>query len=379
MSMSNERDRSERLRHMIVTAVLALILYLLYLVLEPFFACAAWAVILAVTLWPLYERLRARLHDRPRLAASLVSLAVLVATFVPAVFLVRILAREISDLSGLFDSLMHGEKGDVLVASTRRIPLLGDAAAAAIERVRADPRLMSVYVQENRDFLVRSAGRIAGSIGLLIFNLLLAFLMIYFFLVYGETLGQQLRRATRRLGGERMLPVLRQVRETVKGVVYGSVLTAIVQAALAAIGFLVSGVPFPWLLGGAAMIASFLPGGTAIVWAPAGAWLLASGNYGWGIALLAWGGGVVSTVDNLVRPFFIGQAAKMPFLLVFLGVLGGVAAIGVLGLVVGPVVLAVALALWREWIGSETAAFTIQGVVTSEDPNIAEGDPAPKK
>jgi len=128
------------------------------------------------------------------------------------------------------------------------------------------------------------------------------------------------------------------------------VATALAQGALAGLGYWWARVDGPVLLGAVTALVAMLPFGAPLVWGSIGAWLLVSGEFAAGIGLLLWGALVVSWVDNLIRPLVISSATRIPFLLVLFGVLGGLAAFGLIGLFLGPVILAVLVAVWREWL-----------------------------
>ena len=135
--------------------------------------------------------------------------------------------------------------------------------------------------------------------------------------------------------------------------VYGLVLTALAQGLLAGLGYWAAGVRSPALLAVVTALIALIPFGTPFVWGSIGAWLVLHGQTAAGVGLLLWGTLVVSWVDNLIRPMVISSASHTPFLLVMFGVLGGVTAFGLIGLFVGPVILAVLMAVWREWLGQQ--------------------------
>ena len=141
---------------------------------------------------------------------------------------------------------------------------------------------------------------------------------------------------------------------TVRGVVYGILLTAIVQGILTAFGLWLSGVPRPVLLGAVAGFLSVLPIGAPLVWIPGALWLMGSGHLGWGIFLAVYGVVAVSGADSVIRPWFIARGAQLPFVLTVLGVLGGALAFGLLGIFLGPVLLGIGYTLVNEWsVGDE--------------------------
>jgi len=149
--------------------------------------------------------------------------------------------------------------------------------------------------------------------------------------------------------GARVDGYLEAVGSTTRAVVYGLLLAALVQGAMAGLGYWVAGVAAPVFWGATTALVALIPFGAPLIWGSIGIWLLARGDTAAGVGLLLWGALAVSWIDNLVRPLVISGVARIPFLLVLFGVLGGLAAFGLIGLFVGPVILAILLALWREW------------------------------
>jgi predicted PurR-regulated permease PerM len=134
-------------------------------------------------------------------------------------------------------------------------------------------------------------------------------------------------------------------------VVYGVIGTALAQATLQGLGLWLAGVPAAFFLSFLTFFLGFVPVGPPLVWVPASAWLLYNGAIGWGMFMVVWGVFVVSGVDNVLRPYLISRGSKLPLLLVFFGVLGGLFAFGFLGLFLGPTLLAVGYVLFQEWTG----------------------------
>ena len=134
-----------------------------------------------------------------------------------------------------------------------------------------------------------------------------------------------------------------------KGVVYGTVGTAIAQGILTAIGLAVSGVPAATVLGVIAGFAALFPAGPVLVWGPAAIWLFSQGDIAWGLFLIGWGAVAVGMSDNVLKPMFIGQGVDLHFLLIMLGLIGGMIAFGFLGIFLGPTLLAVGYTLLSEW------------------------------
>lgn len=163
----------------------------------------------------------------------------------------------------------------------------------------------------------------------------------------------------RRVAGERAEYLLALAGSTVKGVVYGILGTALVQAVLAGFGFWMAGVPAPALLGLVTFFLSVVPGGPVIVWLPAAIWLYQGGSTGWAIFVVIWGLLVVGMADNVIKPILIGKNSDMPLILVMLGILGGAFAFGFLGVFIGPTLLAVAYTVLHDWTIGASAAQTL--------------------
>ncbi len=158
-----------------------------------------------------------------------------------------------------------------------------------------------------------------------------------------------LRGVLRGLLGDRVQACFTVVGDTPRAVVCGLLLAAFAQALLAGLGYWGAGVKAPAFWGAAIAVVALIPFGAPLVWGSIGVWLLLQGQVGAGLGLLLWGALAISWIDKLVRPLIISGVAKIPFLLVLYGILGGLAAFGLIGLFVGPVILAILLALWREW------------------------------
>ena len=165
-------------------------------------------------------------------------------------------------------------------------------------------------------------------------------------------MGERLTNSVQRIGGERGTHLLEIAAATVRGVVYGILGTGLVQALMAGIGFFIAGVPGAALLALLTFFLSVVPVGPPLVWIPAALWLFHQGSTGWGIFMLVWGV-LVSSVDNVVKPWLISQGSDLPFILIFFGVLGGALMFGFIGVFIGPTLLAVGYRLVEEWASAE--------------------------
>jgi predicted PurR-regulated permease PerM len=189
-----------------------------------------------------------------------------------------------------------------------------------------------------------------GDIGRNIAKLLMAMVTLFFFYRDGDSVIQQAEFVVRRFMGDRVKPYINTAGKMTRAVLYGLLITALAQGLMAGVGYRMTGIQGPVLLGVLTGVLSVVPAiGTAIVWVPLSAWLLMTGPVWKGILLLVWGFVLVHPIDNVLRPFLISNVTRVPFLLVMFGAIGGLAAFGLVGVFVGPALLGVAMAIWREW------------------------------
>jgi len=320
---------------------------LAFLVLRPFFAPLAWAGVLAYASWPLSERLRLRCGGRDTLAASLSTLLAALTLFAPLLWLAWLAQQEVAGFyAGLRAFATHPPEVPAFLLG---LPWLGDWLAEQRAQLLADPQAVIAAV---RAWLAAHAGEaaaLAGGVGRNLAKLVLVLVILFFFFRDGARIVRELRHVMARFIGPRTHDYLAAAATTTRAVVYGILLTALVQGAFAGVGYWVAGLDSPVTLGVLTALFALIPFGTPLAWGGAGAWLLFQGETGAAIGVWLWGGAVVSQIDNVLRPVFISSVGAIPFLLVLFGVLGGLLAFGLVGLFAGPIVLAVALAVWREW------------------------------
>ena len=336
-------------RRAILGILLGGLLVLSYAVLHPFIVPVAWAGIIAYATWPLYRRLRASMRRYPTLAALLMTLMLTAALVLPALWLASLLRTELGTaISTVTGAIRAGTLA--LPDFIRNLPWAGDALQRLLEQLTGDPEnfgtQMNTWVRQGLDqavALIGDVGRNAAKLGF-------ALITVFFFWRDGDKVLRQVQKVLRRFLGERVDGYLVAVGSMTKAVVWGLVATALAQGVVAGLGYWWAGVAAPILLSAVTALIAMIPFGTPFAWGSIGIWLLISGDTVGGIGLLLWGALVVSWVDNLVRPLVISNATRIPFVLVMFGVLGGLAAFGLVGLFLGPVVLAVLMAVWREWM-----------------------------
>jgi predicted PurR-regulated permease PerM len=201
-----------------------------------------------------------------------------------------------------------------------------------------------------------------------VFHLAMSVLIAFFLYRDGEGVVGRLRVGFQQIGGDTAVRLLDVVKVTVRSVVYGVIGTALAQGIVSAIGFRIAHMPSPELLALFTFFLSFLPFGPPVVWIAAAIWLLSQGRTGWGIFMILYGLLCISSVDNLIKPYIISRGSKLSFIVMFIGVLGGVAAFGFLGVFVGPTLLAVGFALIHEILSPHRFSADAGSVTPSEDP-----------
>jgi predicted PurR-regulated permease PerM len=327
---------------------LVFIFGLTFWVLSPFFVSLAWAGILAYVTWPLHQRLLQRLPKYDNLVALLMTLGVAATLLLPLVWLMFAVAMDVAAVTATFKQLM-AQGLPPLPLAIRTWPG-GAWLALQYHRVEADP----VWLRAQIDVLgltdTASLKALAGGVGRIAAKFGLAVFALFFLYRHGVSVLAQFRGVATRWLGQAARGYIQSVGVTVRAVVFGIVLTALAQGVLAGLGYWVAGLPAPALWGVITALVSLIPFIGPVVWIGLSLALLAHGETQAALGLFLWGALVVSWVDNLIRPLVISGPTQIPFLLVFLGVLGGIKAFGLIGLFLGPVLLAVSVAIWREWL-----------------------------
>jgi predicted PurR-regulated permease PerM len=321
--------------------------YALLLIFLPFLGSTTWAAFLAFLLYPLNVRLRRRLRGSSVAAGVLTFLA-------PIVILLPLSALSIAFVAQISTLLqqLQGSAAELDIKSLsdlQQFPWIAriNVWLEAHSGISAE-QIQSWLIAGTREVLKRAAsvggGFFLGALGSLVGFAIMLFLL-FFFLRDGDGMLARARRLIP-LDEIRKERLFRQLGGVTRAIVIGTSVTAIVQGVLVGIGFTIAGLPSPVVFGVVAALLAMLPvGGTALVWGPAAIWLFFDGRWGYGIFLFGWGLLLVGTLDNILRPLLISGRARISALAVFIGVLGGIPAFGAIGLIAGPVVLSLALAL----------------------------------
>lgn len=330
-------------------------------ILLPFLGALIWATTIVVTTWPVLESIQRRLWGRRSLAVAVLTLVLLGIVFVPFLAAVGTIVGNVDDVVARAKSLAAIEVPPVAPEWVGKIPLVGSSLATSWERYGGQG--LREVASVAAPFFGKSARWFAshvGGIGLALLHFLLTVVVCAVLWANGEEAAHRLRRFARRLAGERGESVVRLAGQAIRGIALGVVVTAIAQSLLAGLGLLITGIPFAAALTAVAFILCIAQVGPILVLAPSVVYVFWTGQTGWGVFLLVWTI-IVGTMDNVLRPILIRKGADLPLILVFAGVLGGLMTFGLIGIFVGPVVLAVAHTLLEAWASEAQPVAVAEG------------------
>jgi len=318
-------------------------------VLRPFLAASVWAAMLVVATWPLFVSLEARLGNRRSIAVLIMSVGMLLLLVLPLWLALDTILDHAGELTAAGKSV--ASNGLPLPPDwVKALPLVGERLAAAWSQMAAGGAAGIVakatpYAADAGKWVLAQVGGLGG--------MLIQFLLVVTIsaILYsgGEKGARMARRFGRRLAGERGENSIILAGQAIRGVALGVGVTAIVQTLLGGLGLAVAGVPFASLLSALMLMLCIAQIGPMLVLLPAVGWMYWMGDTGWATFLLVWSL-IVGTLDNFLRPMLIKRGADLPLLLIFAGVIGGMLGFGLIGIFVGPVVLAVTWTLMLAWI-----------------------------
>lgn len=310
------------------------------------------ALVIAFASWPLYRKLLAAVGDNRTVAAALAILFILAFLVVPIVLAVSYATHEVRDwVSWAIEANRQGASTPRWIAT---LPVIGEWLNGQWTRYIDHPGGIGELIQLVSGANIGSIYRGVLAAGGSAFNLLLAliFMLIALFFAYrdGEAFAAQIDRL-----GERILPnrwerISRVVPATISSTVTGMTVIAIGEGVVLGVAYWIAGVPSPVTLGALTGIMALIPGGAPLSFTLVSIYLVASGAWVAGVGLLLWGSIELFIVDKTLRPKLVGGPVKLPFLPTFFGLIGGVKTMGFLGLFIGPVLMALLVAIWREWL-----------------------------
>jgi predicted PurR-regulated permease PerM len=345
-------------------------------VLRPLVLPILWAAILCFATWPLYELLLKWLHGRHNLAAGLMTVILLLVLFIPFLVVGLTFTNSIQSIIEWLNS--HRDASLPPPPEwVEKIPLVGTRISEYWSELVAntEPAVnwLKPRFQDAGVWLLQHSLDVARGV----FHLAMSVLIAFFLYRDGEGIVAQLREGFRRISGDYAQHLMDVVKTTVQSGVYGMIGTALAQGTVAWIGFAIAGVPSPVLLAMFTFFMSFIPAGPPIVWIGASVWLFAGGQTGWGVFMIVYGMLVISSIDNFIKPYIISRGSKLPFIVMFIGVIGGVVTFGLIGIFLGPTLLAVGYSLTHEILiqrrsaSSPKQAGKQENISTSQDKEVS--------
>jgi len=323
-------------------------------ILQPFFSSLLWAIILSFSTWPIYSRIEKLLGGR-RTPAALVMIGMAATLLVLPILIVALsLADNVSALAAAIQRVL-AEGPPAPPNWILDLPLVGPRVFERWQSTAADGAKFSAALQPYVGAAANWILGIGASAGASLVQLLLSLLIVFFLYRDGASAAAHLSAATERVAGTRAQALLRLAGSTIKGIVYGILGTNLVQGVLAGFGFWLSGVPGAFLLGLISFFLTTIPLAPLIVWVPAVIWLYHNGDTGWCAFLAVWSFVVFGPLENILRPYLISRGSDLPLIMIFLGMIGGVIAFGLLGIFLGPVLLAIGFSLVEEWCSPHAA------------------------
>lgn len=321
-------------------------------VLRPFLAATVWATMLVVATWPLLKSLEARFGGRRAPAVAVMTIALLLLLVIPLWAAIGIIVENSGQVAEILRNLAENglPQPPHWIAE---IPFVGARLARSLATLASDGSAglvakLTPYAAESGKWLLAQVGGLGGTV----IHFVLIVIICAILYSSGETAARSVLRFGRRLAADRGENSVILAGQAVRAVALGVGITAIVQSALGGIGLAVAGVPFASLLTAVMLMLCIAQLGPGLVLLPAVGWMYWTGEGGWATALLVWSL-AVGSLDNVLRPILIKRGANLPFLLIFAGVIGGLISFGLIGIFVGPVILAVTYTLLQAWIEDE--------------------------
>jgi predicted PurR-regulated permease PerM len=319
------------------------------LVMAPFVSSILWAAVICFATWPLHQRLERLFGHRRTLSAAVMATLVILVTVLPFVLSITALNENITALLARVQEYRTQGLPQPPVWLIR-LPLVGEPLHAHWAELATDSdrghSFLAMLLEHSKPWLLRRSQALAIGVLRLGFSVVIAF----FLYRDGDHLVARIAELGKRVLGEYSQHLVAVVGQTIRGVVYGFLGTALAQGLLASIGFTIANIPSAGVLGLLTFILALVPGGPPLVWIPASLWLVAQDRIGMAIFMGLWGLVAISSSDNVLRPYLISREARLPFVLVFLGAMGGILAFGFIGIFLGPTLFAVGFAILNDFL-----------------------------
>ena len=323
-------------------------------ILRPFLGPAIWATMVVVATWPVMKRVQSLLWGRRALAVTVMTVLLLLLFVVPLMLAIVTIVGNADELVTWAKLAAAWRPGEQAPEWLRGLPLIGGTVDSLWTNLLA--QLNALGLADLMPKLTPYAGNVTkwfvsevGSVGLVVVQFLLTVAIAGVLYSVGEGSAGRVRRFAQRLAGERGVGAVQLAGDAIRGVALGVGVTAVVQSVIAGLGLAIAGIPFAGLLTALMFMLCIAQVGPLPVLVPALIWAFYDGHPGWGSFLVIIAV-VVTALDNVLRPLLIRMGADLPLLLIFAGVIGGLFAFGLVGIFVGPVVLAVGYTLLEAWM-----------------------------
>lgn len=350
---------SKSLSNISVMAVFRVIVVMLLVIacikiVQPFLGALIWAAIIAVSVWPGFNWLTYKLNGHRRWAAFLLIGTIALALAAP----IGLMILSLGDLWPLLNQMAHGLGSYHLPPPPSwlaTLPVIGSPLSQLWGSAQNDlPTMLAKLLPAINRGAMWSLSY-GAQLALSLLEIILALVVAALLLINGEHAWRVAEQTIIKLGGAPASELPEVVARTIRSVTTGVIGTALAQTLLCVIGLLIAGVPASLVLGFLCFMLAVAQMPTLLVWLPAAAWVFYTGATGRAIFLTLWGFLLVNTIDNIIKPFLISQGAKLPLALIFIGVIGGLLAWGMIGLFIGPTLLAVGYTLFEHWLKGEEA------------------------
>lgn len=339
------------LRQFLPIISFTLLLWLSFLVLREFMLTLAWAFIVAYVLWSPYQKLTHYFNGNKSLSAGFLTGTMTIIILMIAYVLLHLLQNEMTRAYS-FLVVNFNQSTIELPPFIQNVPYVGEYLQNHLNELLENRVALNEKLLEWAKVGLSETAHLLKSFGQYLIKLCFVLITVFFCFRDGESWLTQLQISTAHFLHDKHNVYLQTAGDTARSVVYGLVLAALGQGTVAGIGYAVAGVSTPVLFGMLTAFLALIPMGATLVWFPISLMLLIHNEFIAGVGLLAWGFLAISTVDNVIRPLVICGAGQTPFLIVLFGIFGGLTAFGAVGLFLGPIILAVLLAVWRECFSS---------------------------
>ncbi|HEV8113347.1 MAG TPA: AI-2E family transporter YdiK [Planctomycetota bacterium] len=340
-------------RSVLVITILGILIAFSLWILRPFLPALIWATMIAVATWPMMLAVQARLWRRRWLAVLVMTITLLLVFVVPFSLAIGTLVAHAGDITNWVKTLdVHAL--DAPPQWVAKLPMIGESVDSAWREVVAAGDLGGKIAPYTGDLLSWFVAQIGG-LGAVVLQFLMTVAATALLYAKGETAAGGVLSCARKIGGARGESVVVLAGQAIRGVAMGVVVTAVVQSVMGGIGLAIVGVPYAAVLTAVMFMLSVAQIGASPVLACAVIWLFWKGDTGWAVGLLVWTI-IVGSLDNILRPILIKRGADLPVLLILVGVIGGLIAFGLVGIFIGPIVLAVSYTLIAAWVDEPASA-----------------------